>query len=731
MRTVQLFNDSWVFEKDGVRENVTLPHTWNALDGQDGGNNYCRTRALYTKKYTTPGDLGSDRLFLDFGAVNSIAEVLVNDAPAVTHEGGYSRFRADITDLLRPMGEENEIKVYADNRENDRVYPQFADYTFFGGIYRDVELLRVPEKHFAISIMGLPGITVKCKVVGNDAVCTAKAPAVGDGLRVCFTVSGDNAPEPKVLNAGEEYGFTINNVHLWDGRCDPYLYRIKAELFDGETALDCVEASFGARSFSVDPEKGFFLNGRSYPLRGVCRHQDREDRGWAIGKKEMDEDMELIMEVGANTIRLAHYQHNDYFYDLCDRKGLVIWAEIPFISKMLPGGAGNEISQMTELIGQNYNHPSIVCWGLSNEVTISSEADDELIRRHEALRELCRSMDPDRLTTMAQVSMLPIDSPMNRLTDLRSYNIYYGWYGGEVADNGPWLDSFHAANPDLPLGVSEYGCEAILKWHSDHPEQGDYSEEYQAYYHEEMLKTFADRPWLWATHVWNMFDFASDMRNEGGVVGRNHKGLVTFDRKTKKDSFYIYKAWWTIEPMVHICGRRFYKRAGRMTEIKVYSNLPEVELFVNGRSVGKKQGDKVFVFSAVRMRPGKNTIRAVSGQACDEITLMRVFRTEKAYVLESSGPVDNWFDDKLEFPKGYFSIKDKIKDIVATPEGKALFDAMMAKATESMGDFKIDDGMMKMAGSFSIQRIAGLAGDKMPKEMLIEINKQLNKIKKP
>ncbi len=287
----------------------------------------------------------------------------------------------------------------------------------------------------------------------------------------------------------------IDEPHLWNGRKDPYLYTLDAQIVKNNIVIDSVSTKFGIRSFHIDAEKGFFLNGEPYPLHGVSRHQDRENMGWAITEKEHKEDMELIAEVGANTIRLAHYQHSQYFYDLCDEYGMIVWAEIPFISAFLktPEARENTLLQMKELVVQNYNHPSIICWGISNEITIGGE-DPELVENLNALNDLCHSLDKTRPTTMAQLTMVEMDSPLNKITDILSYNHYFGWYMGDVSDNGPWLDEFHKLNPEICLGVSEYGCEGILKYHNDNPQMQDYSEEYQAYYHEKMLETFATHP---------------------------------------------------------------------------------------------------------------------------------------------------------------------------------------------------------------------------------------------
>ena len=392
----------------------------------------------------------------------------------------------------------------------------------------------------------------------------------------------------KVVGQGSDDDETIGieKAHRWHGIVDPYLYTCEATLYVDDVAVDRVSCAFGVRSYRIDSQKGFLLNGKEYPLRGVCRHQDFKGIGNAITKEHHDLDMSLIREIGANTIRLAHYQHDQYFYDLCDKYGMVVWAEIPYISTHTEQGFENTVSQMKELITQNYNHPSIVVWGLSNEISMQGSSDD-LLENHNILNDLCHEMDPTRLTTIAHVSFTPVDGPMHYITDTESYNHYFGWYGGKMEDNGPWLDNFHAKHPNIPLGVSEYGCEGIITYHGPEPKCKDYSEDYQALYHEHMAKVLDERPWIWSSHVWNMFDFGCAARDEGGVAGRNNKGLMTMDRLTKKDSYYIYKAYWNTAPMVHLCGKRYAQRAGEVREIKVYTNQPSVELYLNGKKVGE------------------------------------------------------------------------------------------------------------------------------------------------
>ncbi len=525
----------------------------------------------------------------------------------------------------------------------------------------------------------------------------------------------------------------IENVHLWHGRKDPYLYKAEVELLENNEVIDNISSNFGCRTFKIDPDNGFILNGEEYPLRGVSRHQDRLGYGNALLPEHHKEDMELIYELGCTTIRLAHYQHDQYFYDLCDEYGMVVWAEIPYISQHNPLANENTISQMKELITQNYNHPSIVVWGLSNEVSMKGDKDPDLIQNHNILNDLSHEMDKTRLTTIAVVSPCPIDSPYIKIPDVISYNHYFGWYGGETSMNGPWFDNFHKKNPNIPIGCSEYGCEA-LNWHTSQPIQGDYTEEYQAYYHEELIKQLYSRKYIWATHVWNMFDFGADARSEGGENGQNHKGLVTFDRKYKKDSFYAYKAYLSDEPFVHICSKRYINRVEDVTKITVYSNQPEVELFANGVSIAKKEGQYFFYFEVPNI--GKTTLTAVAGNLKDESTINKVEEFDESYRMKEKNAILNWFD--ITMPEGYFSLNDKIGDIMKTVKGKLLFLGLFAKMLPKKGDkvaggFEMNDSMMKMLGGFTVLRLSGMigmVGVKLTKEDLLSLNAKLNKIKK-
>ncbi len=755
MRRIVNINKGWTFTKETVEnfakiplgESVDLPHSWNAIDGQDGGNDYYRGTCYYGKTVSLSSLPEDSVYYLEIRGANSSSEVYVNGQKLAVHHGGYSTYRVNITDSLT-KAEDNVILISVDNTANETVYPQMADFTFYGGLYRDVNIVCVNKNHFDLDYFGGEGVTVTPSVSGSDADVEVNVWHNAEGASVKYTVL--DAEGKEVVSDENTYNkanLKIEGVHLWDGRRDPYLYTLKAELVKDGAVQDTVSTRFGCRTFEIDPNRGFILNGREYPLRGVSRHQDRWGIGNALLPEHHREDMDLICVVGATTIRLAHYQHDRYFYDLCDERGMVIWAEIPYISRHMPGGRENTISQMKELITQNYNHPSIVVWGLSNEISIAG-SDDDLLENHRILNDLCHEMDKTRLTTIAAVSMCKMDDPYLQIPDVVSYNHYFGWYGGETSMNGPWFDKFHGMHPEIPIGCSEYGCEA-LNWHTSDPRQGDYTEEYQAYYHEELIKQLFSRKYLWATHVWNMFDFGADARAEGGENGQNHKGLVTFDRKYKKDAFYAYKAWLRSpedEPFVHLCGKRYIDRVEDVTKITVYSNLPEVELFVNGESVGKKEAANHFFYFEVK-NEGESTIVAKAGDLCDEGKIRKVDEMNMDYVLVEKGAILNWFD--VEAPAGRFSLNDKLGDIMQTLRGKLWFakvgltikkkmDANKKDSDKKSGGFDVDlsagGGLMEMMGSFTVLRLTsmmGMANISFTKEELLKMNKKLNKIKKP
>ncbi len=758
MRQIIELKENWLFQKNNIIplqlpqdwEAVTLPHTWNAADGQDGGGDYYRGHGVYVRSVKKKELPERAKYYLEVNGANSSAVVYWNGEKIAEHDGGYSTWRVE----LKNLQEENLLVIDVDNLPNDHVYPQLADFTFYGGLYRMVRLIAVSESHFDLETYGTTGIHVTPNAENKSAeievtLCHAKA---GQELFYCIKDAEHRAVVTARTSAEQcKVTLDLEQVHLWHGRKDPYLYTVEVQLMEQDMILDSVQTRIGFRSFRMDPERGFILNGEEYPLRGVSRHQDRWGVGNALLPEHHKEDMELIHELGATTIRLAHYQQDQYVYDLCDEMGFVVWAEIPYISRHLENGVENTIQQMKELITQNYNHPSIVCWGLSNEITMIGSAGEDIKENHRILNDLCHAMDKTRVTTMACFTTAPIDDPYLSIPDILSYNHYFGWYGGSTEMNGPWFDKFHKANPNMVIGCSEYGCEA-LNWHSSQPQQGDYTEEYQAHYHEELIRQLYSRKYIWATHVWNMFDFGCDERNEGGEAGQNHKGLVTIDRQYKKDAFYAYKAWLSDEPFVHICGKRYIDRVEDVTKVTVYSNQPEVELFANGVSLGKKKAEDHFFYFDVP-NVGETTLKAVAGACVDHSSIRKVTEFNETYRFKEQGAILNWFE--ITAPQGYLSVNDKLSDIAATFRGKLcllsfglkLFKVVKAspklssgkknskkkKGGNPLGMLKNISGLMEMAGGFTAIRMCnmvGLASVKIDKETVLDLNRKLNKIKK-
>ncbi len=746
MREIISLNENWTlsFPKgDHATEQVNLPHTWNAVDGNDGNGSYLRTTGVYTRTFTAPKQpREGGRTYVEVLAAALNSTVKVNGQVATTHEGGFSIFRADVTDLCHEG--ENELTIEVSNEDTPSMYPSSADFTFYGGLYRGVNLISVPDAHFDLDYYGGPGMMVTpVPTEDGGANFTIKSfvtnPA--DDLTVMYSIEdcfGREVASAVRGSADTEVTIYVPDAQLWS-MDEPNLYTVIATLQRNNEEVDEIAANVGVRSFKVTPDEGFSINGVPTPLRGVSRHQDRVFEGNALTAEEHYDDAMLIKELGANTIRLAHYQHSQDFYDACDEIGFAVWAEIPFISVFKKGEGAHKhvMEEMKELIIQNYNHPSIMFWGISNEILIGG-ISQELVDTHHDLEKLCKELDPTRLTTIAHVSTTPVNGPMHHITDLESYNHYFGWYGGKMEQNGPWLDQFHAEHPDICIGISEYGCEGIINWHSNTPQCKDYTEEYQALYHEHMAQVFEDRPWVWASHVWNMFDFGCAARNEGGVSGRNNKGLITMDRKTKKDSYFVYQAYWTQTPMVHIAGRRHAQRAGETTEIKVYSNQDTVVLYVNGKEVGQQTAHRVFKFN-VALNEGFNTIVAVAGDVKDSITLEKVAEEPGYYTLpefnERQEGVANWFKQvgsmdltaPMEFPEGYYSVKDTMEDLAKNEEALAL----AAKAVKLATNFDIKPGvgmwdmMKKMTPEAMSNMISG-----MPEGFIESLNAQLIKVKK-
>ena len=765
MRKVIHFNQDWKFIKQDENQAmgidfddrnwkvVQIPHTWNAIDGANGFA-YHQGACWYRKEFTIDDSAQGNKVYVEFEGANSITDVYLNGQHLGQHRGGYSTFRFDLTEAI-DFDAKNTLAVKVDNTVVDDVYPQMADFTFYGGIYRDVNLVIANPVHFDLMDHGSKGIYVIQEEVNEEnASLTIKSLLVNDSeedkkVRLwvdLLDAEGENiayAAKEVTLVAGErkevEVPLVIENPTLWNGRKNAYMYEARVSMESFNDVIDELTIPFGVRYFEVDAEKGFFLNGEHLALHGVARHQDRKDMGWAITEKEQAEDMALIKEIGATSIRLAHYQHNQYFYDLCDQEGMVVWAEIPFISLMskteLEGI--NAKKQMVELIRQNFNHPSILFWGIQNEIQISGERP-ELRKLVNELNELTKKEDPTRLTTMANVMFVEDEDDYNYVTDTIGYNKYFGWYNGEAGDFAGWLDGFHKKNPTVKLAISEYGAEGILQYHSSDPKIKDYSEEYHALYHETVWKIFEKRPFLWATYAWNMFDFGANIRDEGGVKGRNNKGLITYDRKIKKDAFYLYKAHWSDEKFVHITGKRFVDRTDDTITIKVYSNCNEVNLSVNGgETTTLTSEDKIFVFENISLKEGINEVKILANDGNNSLQDVAMFNKvdnpNESYFTpeEEGGFVANWFDmpelgdveiEELFITDDVYSTRCTVGELFKNEETKAIVTTYLGNVEEHP--------MFDMMQGFTIDAMSQIASDQFSEKMLYTLNKELSQIRK-
>lgn len=730
--------------------NVDIPHTWNNLDGQSGGDNYHRGLCWYKKTFELE-KRGNGPVYVEFEAVNSVANVYLNGIPLGEHRGGYSTFRFDITEHL--IDGVNTLIVGADNSHIEDVYPLFADFTFYGGIYRDVNIIISDPLHFDMLDFGSSGVfvtqknitanranlEVKGKIRNNGAPCEAVLKAIfkdTDGKIV--VESSESLP---LSGTGEiTVNLAVSNPRLWQGIENPYLYNCEVELYNGDRLCDFIEIPTGLRFFKFDGDGGFYLNGKQTRLNGVSRHQDREAVGNALTPEHQIEDMELIKEVGANSIRLAHYQHNSFFYDLCDQAGMVIWAEIPYISRTSKTDtkATNAISQMRELIRQNYNHPSIIMWGVQNEVGMFPD-ERPLSDIVQEMNDVVKDEDTRRVTTQAQVMLITESDPANFITDIVAFNQYHGWYVGDTSGYDTFIQRFRKANPHKCLGYSEYGAEGIINLHSDDPKVKDYTEEYHAKYHEEVMAIFNKYDFIWGTYVWNMFDFGSDMRDEGGVKGRNNKGLVNFDRTVKKDAFFFYKSLWNQEKMIHIASKRFSDRHSDSIKVKVYSNLDEITLSVNGNEVEtRREEGNIFLFDVV-LESGSNKITASGSDLSDTASFIKVAEQNMDYVLPESetkkgllpdlgANVKYWFEEEiqetgeLESPEGFFSIRDSIKDIMDCESGEEL----MTKYFKEL----LEHESFAMMSGMPFEMILNFQQGSIPESFIYKINTELNKIAK-
>ena len=636
-----LINNDWNFRfshqvQKGTEVRVDLPHTWNAQDALSGKIDYKRGIGNYEKNLFIRPEWKGKRLFIRFEGVNNIADVFINRRHIGEHRGGYGAFIFEITGKVE-YGKENSILVRVNNGEQLDIMPLVGDFNFYGGIYRDVHLLITDETCISPLDYASPGVrliqdSVSHRYAKVRAIVDLSNGSSGnqevelnvrllDGQRVVKEGTKNvNLSGNEVMQ--QELTFEIDQPHLWNGRQDPFLYQAEVTLFRNGQMVDRVTQPLGLRFYRIDSDKGFFLNGKHLPLKGVCRHQDRSEVGNALRPQHHEEDAALMLEMGVNAVRLAHYPQATYFYDLMDKNGIIVWAEIPFVGPGgyndkgfvdLPAFRANGKEQLKELIRQHYNHPSICVWGLFNELT---ELGDNPVEYIKELNVLAHQEDTTRPTTSASNQM----GDLNFITDAIAWNRYDGWYGGTPADLGKWLDRMHKDHPKICIAISEYGAGASIYHQQDSlvktvPTSWWHPENWQTYYHIENWKTISSRPYVWGSFVWNMFDFGAAHRTEGDRPGINDKGLVTFDRKVRKDAFYFYKANWNREePMLYLTGKRNTVRTQRLQTITAFTNLSGAELFVNGKSYGKAIPDSyaILEWKNVELEPGENEIKVVS-----------------------------------------------------------------------------------------------------------------------
>ncbi len=698
MREKYNINKEWKFEllNNEVNElsykvekfqQIDVPHTWNNVDYN------LRQKAIYQKNIMIDKKHIGQDIYVEFFAVNSVSRVIFNGVLLGEHRGGYSTFRFKIDEHYDWNGE-NILTVVVDNSITLDVSPLMGDFTIYGGIYRDVNIVCVDKTHYDLEFFGSQGIIIDSFVNdSNEGVLKVLPLVVTTEQAVNYfevvNAVGEVVSTTEVLADSKECEITINTPTLWNGVENPYMYVLNAYLKVGDIVRDHVEIPFGFRKCSLSPSEGFFLNDKVVRINGISKHQDFAEVGNAITKEMMDIDFAIIQEIGANSVRLSHYQHDDYFYDLCDKAGLIVWAEIPMLSMPeVDGVLENAELQLKELIYQNIHHPSICFYGIQNEIAMEGESL-AMYQGVNQLNDLVHSISKNIITASANMYFVKNNSPLNKITDLQGYNQYYGWYYDEIKDLSTWIDGFHKENPNVALGISEYGADSNTKFHSEDPKVKDYTEEFSALYHEETYAIINSKEFLWGSYLWNLFDFGSAIRDEGGVKGQNTKGLVTIDRKIKKDAFYYYKAMWSSEPFVHIAEKRFKNRTSEKINIKVYSNQDEVTLIVNDVEVGTQKGKAIFNFADVVLDKTENTVKVVSGKLEDTAVFVKVAEADLSYVYVDAKPginVENWFTQKTGevdmFPEDSYSILDTIGDLLENEEAWKIVCEMAPKATE-------------------------------------------------
>lgn len=747
MRDVYLINDNWTFCKEGSEKQiVNIPHCYNSIDGQDGSKMF-RGQVTYERKIQiSEAELGKN-VYLELGAASLVSHVYVNDNLCHDSKCGYSLFRMNITKYL--SAGENSLRIEVSNGVDNSIYPAMADFSFYGGIYRDVKIIVDEDIHFEEIHKGLDGIYLSSKVCGNEGKLNADIYIGRENdykkKVMCQLVVTNEKNETVATESSqicEDYlslSAVIKNVHLWDGVADPFLYDVAVSLYDeGGKLCDSRSFQVGFRTIDYSSENGFLLNGHPYKLHGVAKHQDFGGLGNAITEKEMQQDLELILEMGANSVRCSHYQHCDRWYELCDRAGLLVWAEIPVISSVpqKPEADENAMQQLELLISQVRNHTSVYCYGVQNEVCMVSK-NSYTFQLVDRLSKKAKELDATRLTAQANEYTTEDNCPILEFTDILGYNLYYGWYYGKIEDLQPRLDSIHETNSEKPIILTEYGVDTNIRFHSDEPKANDYSEEYQLMFSENAINAIEERPYMAGGYVWNMFDFGSAGRAEGGEKGKNQKGLVTIDRKVKKDAFYLYKAHWSKEKFIYIAGRRYVNRPGKTTDITVISNVDELTLSVNGEVVRKQNVmSAMTVFNDVLLKSGENKIEVSSDLLKDCIVINQVNEPDESYVCPKASDAEvvvNWFEgldpetmEKVEIKElssDGFSFEDSICDIFANNEAKDVFVKYLSPI--------VDGPRFDENSPITVNTLLGFVKAlKIPESILRACEQDLNKVKK-
>ncbi|KAA6301614.1 MAG: Beta-galactosidase BoGH2A [Candidatus Ordinivivax streblomastigis] len=640
-REVLPFNEGWLFKKaenfpkelNDRWESVRIPHTWNAEDMQTKKNDFYAGEAFYKKSFTPDDHWTGKRVFLRFEGVASVAEVYLNGSLAGKHQGGYSAFAIEITSLLK-FGQTNELSVKVSNEARPDVIP--INHTLFGvygGMYRPVELIVTEKVNIAVTDYASPGVYIRQQTVNKEKADISlklklenkNAEAVA--VRIITTIYEANGAvktrritPATVLPQGRQtfvQNMTLKKPHLWQGLEDPYLYKTVVQIESKGTVIDEIVQTLGVRHFELKAGEGMFLNGKKTPMYGVCRHQEWWQYGSALSNEQHDADLEIIREIGATTIRLAHYQQAERMYSQCDSMGFIVWAEIPFVNRVSTQEAANAKQQLTELIRQNYNHPSIYVWGLHNEVYSPS---DYTIALTTELNDLAKSEDPDRYTVSVN-GHSAVNQTVNLNADIQGINRYYGWYDGKIEDLNQWITGMKTDYSGYKIMLAEYGAEANIDQQEENP--GDrgrffsqfYPETFSTKFHEIQWGILSKQSYLLASYIWNTFDFATPVNTQGGVEARNMKGLVTFDRKVKKDAFYWYKANWSKEPVLYLTQRRMTERSTDSTSVTVYSNIGTPTLVVNGEEIKQfTQGttDVQYIFPHIQLKEGENRIETTA-----------------------------------------------------------------------------------------------------------------------